>query len=56
MNFMRTVSWNPQGPSVDMIDQRLVGEVEDIDSDGFLILRDNRGKSHRIISGDVTLR
>jgi BirA family biotin operon repressor/biotin-[acetyl-CoA-carboxylase] ligase len=42
--------------AVEMIDQTLMGEVEDIDSDGFLILRDNRGKSHRIISGDVTLR
>jgi methylthioribose-1-phosphate isomerase len=24
VNFMRTVSWNPKGPSVDMIDQRLL--------------------------------
>ena len=42
--------------SVEMIDQTLVGKVQDIDGDGFLILRDNRGKSHRIISGDVILR
>ena len=42
--------------AVEMIDQTLLGEVQDIDSNGFLILRDNRGRSHRIISGDVILR
>ncbi|MBK5100811.1 MAG: biotin--[acetyl-CoA-carboxylase] ligase [Desulfobacteraceae bacterium] len=42
--------------AVEMIDQTLLGEVQDIDGDGFLILRDNTGTSHRIISGDVILR
>jgi len=41
---------------VEMIDQTLTGEVQDIDSDGFLVLRDEEGKSIRIVSGDITLR
>lgn len=32
-----------------------VGEVLDFDSEGFLILRDDRGETVRIFSGDVTL-
>jgi len=32
-----------------------VGEVLDLDSEGFLILRDDRGETVRIFSGDVTL-
>ena len=40
---------------VEMIDKKYVGEVQGIDKDGVLILRDNQGTSHRIISGDVTL-
>jgi BirA family biotin operon repressor/biotin-[acetyl-CoA-carboxylase] ligase len=41
--------------SVDMIDRVSMGEVLDMDKDGFLILRDNEGAIERIISGDVTL-
>jgi len=40
---------------VDMIDRQHVGEVAGFDQDGFLILRDDRGESIRIFSGDVTL-
>jgi biotin-(acetyl-CoA carboxylase) ligase len=32
-----------------------VGEVLDVDKDGFLILQDRKGTIERIISGDVTL-
>ena len=32
-----------------------VGEVVDFDPEGFLILRDDRGETVRIFSGDVTL-
>jgi len=39
---------------VEMIDKKYIGEVQDIDSDGILILKDNSGKYHRISSGDVT--
>ena len=39
---------------VEVIGKRYIGEVQDIDKDGFLILKDNKGKSHRISSGDVT--
>lgn len=41
--------------TVEMISKKYSGEVQDIDKDGVLILRDNKGKSHRIIFGDVTL-
>jgi BirA family biotin operon repressor/biotin-[acetyl-CoA-carboxylase] ligase len=40
---------------VQMVGRQHVGEVFDIDQDGFLILRDDRGESIRIFSGDVTL-
>ena len=39
---------------VEIIDKKYIGEVQDIDSDGTLILKDNNGKYHRISSGDVT--
>jgi BirA family biotin operon repressor/biotin-[acetyl-CoA-carboxylase] ligase len=39
---------------VEIIDNKWVGVVQDIDHDGFLILKNNNGESHRIISGDVT--
>jgi BirA family biotin operon repressor/biotin-[acetyl-CoA-carboxylase] ligase len=41
--------------TVEMISKKYSGEVQDIDKDGVLILKDNTGKSHRIIFGDVTL-
>ena len=41
--------------SVDMIDRVSTGEVLDVDKNGFLILRNNKGAIERIISGDVTL-
>ncbi|HVO67461.1 MAG TPA: biotin--[acetyl-CoA-carboxylase] ligase [Syntrophales bacterium] len=40
--------------SVDMIDRVRVGEVLDVDKDGFLILKEDAGSTERIISGDVT--
>jgi len=40
---------------VEMIDKTYVGTVEDIDPEGVLILKDMKGASHRIFSGDVTL-
>jgi len=39
---------------VEIIDKKYIGEVQNIDSDGTLILKDNSGKYHRISSGDVT--
>lgn len=39
---------------VDMIGTQCVGEVSDFDQEGFLILRDEGGRSVRIFSGDVT--
>jgi BirA family biotin operon repressor/biotin-[acetyl-CoA-carboxylase] ligase len=39
---------------VDMIGTQCVGEVSDFDQEGFLILRDESGRSVRIFSGDVT--
>ena len=39
---------------VQMVGRQHVGEVFDFDQDGFLILRDDRGESIRIFSGDVT--
>jgi len=41
--------------TVEMVSKKYFGEVQDIDKDGVLILKDNRGRSHRIFSGDVTL-
>jgi len=40
---------------VEMMNEKYAGEVEDVDKDGVLILKDDRGTLHRIISGDVTL-
>jgi BirA family biotin operon repressor/biotin-[acetyl-CoA-carboxylase] ligase len=40
---------------VDVIGQKHIGEVMDIDDDGVLILKDNQERFHRIFSGDVTL-
>ena len=40
---------------VDTIGRQHVGEVTDFDQDGFMILLDDDGESHRIFSGDVTL-
>jgi BirA family biotin operon repressor/biotin-[acetyl-CoA-carboxylase] ligase len=40
---------------VEMIGKSLMGEVVDIDVDGLLILKDDQGEIHRIVSGDVTL-
>lgn len=39
---------------VDRIGRALSGEIQDIDEDGFLLLRDEAGNLHRIVSGDVT--
>jgi BirA family biotin operon repressor/biotin-[acetyl-CoA-carboxylase] ligase len=39
---------------VDRIGTQCVGEVSDFDQEGFLILRDESGRSIRIFSGDVT--
>jgi hypothetical protein len=39
---------------VQTVGRQHVGEVFDFDQDGFLILRDDRGESIRIFSGDVT--
>ena len=41
--------------SVDIMDSVRVGQVLDVDKDGFLILQDREGTIERIISGDVTL-
>jgi len=40
---------------VEMPDKVVVGRAEDIDPQGVLILRDTKGVSYRIVSGDVTL-
>jgi BirA family biotin operon repressor/biotin-[acetyl-CoA-carboxylase] ligase len=40
---------------VEVIGNQFVGEALDIDSDGALILKDDQGDEHRIISGDITL-
>ncbi len=45
-----------QRVTVETIDTEYSGEVQDIDNDGALILKDKTGRSHRIIFGDVTLR
>jgi BirA family biotin operon repressor/biotin-[acetyl-CoA-carboxylase] ligase len=41
--------------SVAMLNERHQGVVQDIDSDGALILRDPSGRTQRIICGDVTI-
>lgn len=41
--------------SVEIIGRQYVGEVRDLDQDGFLILQDDDGQTCRIFSGDVTL-
>ncbi|RLC31866.1 MAG: biotin--[acetyl-CoA-carboxylase] ligase [Deltaproteobacteria bacterium] len=41
--------------TVDVLGKEYAGQVVEIDADGVLILRDDRGGIHRIISGDVTL-
>jgi BirA family biotin operon repressor/biotin-[acetyl-CoA-carboxylase] ligase len=41
---------------VEVIGNRFIGKALDIDGDGALILKDNQGGIHRIISGDVALR
>ncbi len=41
---------------VDMIRSHVRGQVQDVDDDGILILKDENGEIHRIISGDVLLR
>ncbi|MCD6358508.1 MAG: bifunctional biotin--[acetyl-CoA-carboxylase] synthetase/biotin operon repressor, partial [Dehalococcoidia bacterium] len=38
------------------IDGEMVGDVLDIDHDGFLLLKGDDGKVRRIVSGDVSLR
>lgn len=40
---------------VEVIGNQFTGEALDIDGDGALILKDNQGGLHRIISGDITL-
>jgi BirA family biotin operon repressor/biotin-[acetyl-CoA-carboxylase] ligase len=40
---------------VDVLGEKYIGEVLDVDNDGVLILRDYAGNTHRIFSGDVTL-
>ena len=40
---------------VEMVDRTLTGTVRNVDRDGVLILKDEKGRSQRIFSGDVTL-
>ncbi len=40
---------------VDLIDRTRIGDVVDVDKDGFLIIREQGGALERIISGDVTM-
>lgn len=40
---------------VEMIGKTLTGQVFDIDTDGVLLLTDDLGARHRIVSGDITL-
>jgi len=40
---------------VEVVGNKHVGKAQGLDADGFLILKDDRGRTHRIISGDVTL-
>ncbi len=38
---------------VEMIDKTLTGTIQDVDSNGFLILEDEKGVRHSILSGDI---
>jgi BirA family biotin operon repressor/biotin-[acetyl-CoA-carboxylase] ligase len=40
---------------VRVIGNQFIGKALDIDGDGALILKDDQGVIHRIISGDITL-
>ncbi len=40
---------------VDVMGKMYFGQVQDVDNDGVLILKDNQGRFHRITSGDVLL-
>jgi BirA family biotin operon repressor/biotin-[acetyl-CoA-carboxylase] ligase len=40
---------------VEVIGNQFTGEVRDIDEEGILILKDDQGNDHRIVSGDITL-
>ncbi|MFB3925915.1 MAG: biotin--[acetyl-CoA-carboxylase] ligase [Syntrophales bacterium] len=40
---------------IDVLGRKYYGEVEDIDPDGVLILRDGKGELRRFFSGDVTI-
>ncbi len=39
---------------IDQVGRVLTGEIQDIDQDGSLLLRDEKGNLHRIVSGDLT--
>ena len=41
---------------VEVIGKRFIGEALDIDGDGALVLKDDQGGIHRIVSGDIALR
>ncbi|MGB4547957.1 MAG: biotin--[acetyl-CoA-carboxylase] ligase [Syntrophales bacterium] len=38
---------------VDQVGRVLAGEIRDVDEDGFLLILDEKGRLHRIVSGDV---
>ena len=40
---------------VDMIDKTIMGTFQDVNEDGVLILKNEKGRSQRIFSGDITL-
>ena len=40
---------------VEVVGNQFIGEALDIDGDGALILKDDQGGVHKIISGDITL-
>ncbi len=39
---------------IDQVGRGLTGKIENVDEDGSLLIRDDRGHLHRIVSGDVT--
>jgi BirA family biotin operon repressor/biotin-[acetyl-CoA-carboxylase] ligase len=41
--------------TVETTDKRYSGEAQDVDKDGALLIRDKTGKTHRIVSGDVSV-
>jgi BirA family biotin operon repressor/biotin-[acetyl-CoA-carboxylase] ligase len=43
-----------QRARVDQIGRVLTGEIQDVDENGSLLLRDEKGNLHRIVSGDIT--